>query len=255
MKIVLRTLGVIVLLIILGMAACIPLASSPRPVASALPGAALKADSMARTMERAINKAAWDSTVFVRWNFLGQHDHLWDRPNNRARVQWGSYTVYLDAATGKGKAWKKGTELSSEELDEALTKAIDYFFNDSFWLNAPAKAFDGGVERSVSTGKDDQLVLVLEYVSGGVTPGDVYQWTLDANGLPERWNMWVQVLPIKGLGNTWEGWETLYSGARIATVHGAGPFNIRMIRDLASAASLPDMQEPDDAMAAWRFGL
>lgn len=243
-----RIVGVGSLLLVLGLAACIPLASRPLPKAATGPEMDEQADQLALLMERAVNKRAWDQTAYVRWNFLGQHTHLWDRFNRQARVSWGDYTVYLNTQTGAGSAWKKGEKLEGSERQKALAKALDYFYNDSFWLNAPVKAFDEGVKREVVFQKDGSAGLLLSYQSGGVTPGDTYLWTLSPTGQPLRWNMWVQVLPIKGLGNTWEGWDTLYTGARISKAHAAGPFKINMIRDLASGRKLSDLGEPENAL-------
>lgn len=249
MKRLFRILGILVLAFILGIAACVPLASKSLPEGYD----AARADSLARAMQAAVNLPAWDSTAFVRWNFLGQHEHLWDRRANRARVRWGKMEVYLDAGSQSGVAFEDGTALSGEALDEALTKAVDYFYNDAFWLNAPAKAFDEGTTRLTIPQEKDQDAFIVGYSSGGVTPGDTYGWYLDENGLPVAWRMWVQILPINGLRVTWEGWETLYSGAKIATVHGNGVLKTTMIRDLAAGPSLDAIAESADALADWRF--
>ena len=253
MKRFLRLSGIVLVVLMLGLVACIPLASNPRPIPESGKEMAAQADTLARMMERAVNRKAWDETAFVRWNFLGQHEHLWDKRAHRARVRWGSYEVYLNPTDKSGRAWKKGQELEGKAREKAVTKALDYFFNDSFWLNAPCKAFDEGVERGVVFGEDGSAGLLLEYGSGGITPGDAYLWTLRPDGLPLRWNMWVEVLPVKGLGNSWEVWDTLYSGALIARVRAAGPFRFTMIRDLDAAASLAELEEAEDAMAEWRF--
>jgi hypothetical protein len=252
---VLRWIGLVLLVIALGLVACIPLAQKSLPAAAADDPLGQRADSLARAMERAVNKTAWDTTAFVRWNFLGQHEHLWDRTQNRVRVRWGGYEVYLLPSDLLGRAWLDGVELEGEARDAALRQAQDYFFNDSFWLNAPCKAFDPGVERRAAAWKRKGEGLLVHYPSGGVTPGDRYFWTLDEQGLPLSWNMYVQVLPVQGLGNTWEGWQELYSGALIATEHRAGPVSFTMIRDLAAGPSLSALGEPADAMDPGRFGL
>jgi hypothetical protein len=247
MRRALRILGAVLLVFVLGMAACVPLLSKALPE-GADPD---RGDALARALQNAVDVAAWDTTAFVRWNFLGQHEHLWDRRANRARVRWGAYTVYLDAGTRRGAAWKGGDALSGEALEQALSTAVEHFYNDAFWLNAPAKAFDAGTTRLAIPGEEHALL--VRYASGGVTPGDTYGWYLAPDGTPEAWRMWVQVLPIPGLRVTWEGWDTLYSGARIATVHGAGPLKTTMIRDLAAAPTLAGLGEPAEALAPWRF--
>ncbi len=252
-KTALRLTGIVILVLILGMVACIPLVSTPRPQSAAGKDVAVHADTLARAMERAINKKAWDKTAYVRFNFLGRHDLLWDKKSNRIRVSWGAYTVYINGSNGQGRAWKKEKELTGTDRDKALANALSIFYNDTFWLNAPAKAFDEGVERGLVFGKDGSAGLLLTYNIGGDTPGDTYLWKLNTTGLPVRWNIWVEVLPIKGLRTDWDDWETLYSGALISTGRGLGPFHLNMIRDLAAAPTLEEMGEAIDAMSEERF--
>ena len=67
--------------------------------------------------------------------------------------------------------------------------------------------------------EDGSKGLMINYKTGGVTPGDSYLYTLDENGLPKRWQMWVKIIPIGGIGNTWEGWVTTETGAKISSMH------------------------------------
>lgn len=245
MRKVLKIAGIAILVLILGLAACIPLGSSPRPEGAVSP----QADELARTMTSAINIEAWNNVRYVSWNFLGQHDFLWDKYANRARVDWGKYRVYIDGGTLEGRAFKKDMELSGKDKEKAMTAATEHFFNDAFWLNAPSKVFDEGVIRSTVELKNGQTGLLVTYSSGGTTPGDAYLWTIGEDGMPEHWKMWTQVLPVKGLGTSWEGWMELEGGAKISTVHGAGPANVTMIRELKSGPSLTALGEAEDALA------
>jgi hypothetical protein len=245
---ILKRLAIFLVVFVLLLVACIPIASTSRPEGTADP----RADLLAKNMQEAVNVEAWNNTRFVKWSFLGQHDFLWDKFSNTARVSWGKYIVYIDGGSLEGKAYKKGEELAGEEKEKVMTKATENFFNDAFWLNAPSKVFDNGVERTLVDWKGEEGLLVT-YTSGGLTPGDAYLWLFDEDDSPRAWKMWVDILPVKGLGNSWEGWETLYSGARISTVHKGGPFSIKMIRDLQAGNNLSEIGEEEDALATWRF--
>ena len=60
---------------------------------------------------------------------------------------------------------------------------------------------------------------MASYTSGGLTPGDSYLWVLDADGTPKAWRIWVNIIPVGGLEFSWDNWQTIPSGAKIATSH------------------------------------
>lgn len=177
------------------------------------------ADALANKMLAAIDKPAWDTTGVVQWTFKGMHDFLWDKKRNLVKVNWEDYEVLVTLDETTGKAWKNGAEVTGEEGDKLVKTAWGYFCNDSFWLNAPAKVFDRGTERKTVDMPDGSKALMLTYTSGGVTPGDSYLWSFDENGLPKSYKMWVSIIPVGGMEFTWEGWKTLSTGAKIATLH------------------------------------
>ncbi len=206
-----------------------------RPVVNPSPSA----DSIARVMVRAVNKAAWDTTRYVSWNFLKIHQYLWDKENDHVMIEWSDYRVLLHTKTVKGIAYQKDRQLSRDKADQMIRKAWAFFCNDSFWLNAPVKAFDPGTERSLVRLDDGRTALMVSYSSGGVTPGDAYAWLLDENGLPESWKMWVSIIPVGGIEVSWTDWITLNGGAKIATEHQKGPFSMQ-ITALRGGAELSD---------------
>jgi hypothetical protein len=197
-----------------------------------------QADALANKMFTAINKTAWDETAIVQWTFKGMHDFLWDKKRNLVKVSWDDYEVLVVLDETTGKAWKSGVELTGNEADKLVKTAWGYFCNDSFWLNAPAKAFDPGTERSIvkHEGKD---ALMVSYISGGVTPGDSYLWILDEQGLPKSYKMWVSIIPVGGMEFTWEKWTNLPTGARIATFHKSKVLDID-ISNLKSGTNFSD---------------
>ncbi|MGI9543709.1 MAG: hypothetical protein ACR2MX_10650 [Cyclobacteriaceae bacterium] len=177
------------------------------------------ADQVAEKMMAAVNKPAWDSTTYVQWTFRGEHTFLWDKDRHLVQVDWESNTVLLDINKIAGKAYQAGEELDEKRTAALVQEAWEHFCNDSFWLNAVVKAFDPGTERSLVKLKDGREGLKVSYSQGGVTPGDAYVWILDENSRPTSWKMWVEIIPVGGMEFTWEVWDTLSTGAIIATFH------------------------------------
>lgn len=210
-------------LLLIGLAAAW-IAHEPRPEGTSN----AEADEMARKMQQAVNIEAWENTRLVRWSFPGGHDYVWDKKSGLVEVKWGNTEVLLRTSGSSGKAWKNQQPLKGAAAEEAIQKAWGYFCNDSFWLNAPAKAFDPGTTRKVVLTEDGQKALMVTYESGGVTPGDTYLWHLGADGKPDRYEMWVSIIPIGGLDASWENWTALTTGAQIATAHDLGFYKMEL---------------------------
>ena len=215
MKKAAKIIGVILGLLILGIGLFLYSIHEKEPVGET--GAA--ADDLARAMEAAVNKAAWDSTTYVTWTFRAEHDYIWDKDRHFVKVSWGDKEVLLHTKSVTGRAFAAGKELEGADRDKLIQKAWGYFCNDSFWLNPVVKAFDPGVQRSLVTLEDGTKALKVSYQSGGVTPGDSYLWILDENNRPKEWKMWVSIIPVGGLRFTWEDWHALSTGALIASKH------------------------------------
>lgn len=201
----------------------------------------LDADNMAHKMLRAINKEAWDSTYIVQWSFKDRHHYIWDKKNNFVQVKWEGIDVRLNIDNRSiFKVYEDEKILKDSIRSKELSEnAWEYFCNDSFWLNAPAKVFDPGTKRSVVI-EDGKKGLMVTYESGGVTPGDSYLWFLDDRFLPYKYKMWVSIIPIGGTEATWAQWEELPSGAMIASEHEMAVFKI-LIKNLNSAQSLEEL--------------
>ena len=136
--------------------------------------------------------------------------------SNKSNSLIDNYKVLLDT-----KAPKNSTVFIDEvktENSEALQKATDFFNNDSFWLIAPHKVFEDGIERRIVKYKEKDALLIT-YTSGGSTPGDSYLWILDENNLPIAYKMWVSIIPTGGMEATWEGWITTASGTKLPSTH------------------------------------
>jgi len=207
-----------------------------------------QADAVAQKMMAAVDKAAWDTTAILSWNFAGRQQYLWDKDRHFVKVMWGGNTVLLHTKSITGKAFTNGAEVTGDAGDELVKMAWRHFCNDSFWLNAVVKVFDPGTSRGMVKTKDGVEAMMVNYATGGTTPGDSYAWILDENGLPTSYKMWVSIIPIGGVEFTWEKWITLSTGAKIATLHKSAVFDLE-IRDVKGATSLEAYGLQEDPFA------
>jgi hypothetical protein len=179
-----------------------------------------KADQLATQMLQTLNEEAYLNTDYLEWTFKGIHHYKWYKSDQSCEVYWDDFTVILDLEhVEKSKVFVAEQDYNGIEKQKYIDKAIAYFNNDSFWLVAPYKVFDYGVERRIVKTEDNRDALLVTYTSGGSTPGDSYLWHFDATGKPKSYQMWVDILPIKGLEATWENWITTESGAQLSTFH------------------------------------
>jgi len=197
------------------------IADKPLPEGKAGPDA----EALAEKMVTAINIEAWKEIPVIEWSFRDAHHFVWDKKKHVAQVKWDDYEAVIDLNTVSGNASKGGEPLDGEAKEEAIQTAWSHFCNDSFWLNAPAKAFDPGTTRKIVKDENGNNQLLIQYASGGVTPGDAYLWKLDENYLPVSYRMWVSIIPIGGLEATWGDWKE-FDGAMLATLHKLGPVEI-----------------------------
>ena len=196
-----------------------------------------KADSLAREMLLAINDPAWQLTEAIQWNFMGRHEHLWDKKRQFSRVRWKKYEALIDINSVEGFVYKKGILVTGQKADDLVRKAWKLWINDSFWLNPISKVFDDGTTRSLVTLKNGQEGLMVSYSSGGNTPGDSYVWLLGENNLPYAWKMWVSVIPIGGIKIPWNGWIVTETGVRICNLHDTKIMDLKML-DVKTAFAL-----------------
>ena len=226
-----------------GLAACL-IHKLPTGVAGA------DADALAHKMEQAVDSAAWGRIGAVRFVFRGETQHLWDKQRmlDRVRFVGKGEEVLLNVHTQQGRAYKDGKELLGEAKDELVKKAYARFCNDTFWLNPLAKLFDEGVTRTRVVDQDGES-LIIHYGSGGVTPGDRYQWLVGPDGVPRAWRLFVSIIKIPGLEMSWEEWQSLPTGAKIATRHRALGLDALRLTDLAGAATLAELEPGADPFA------
>ena len=179
-----------------------------------------EADQLAITMLRNMNENAYLNTDYLEWTFKNRHYYKWYKSDKMCEVSWDKITVLLDLSNcNNSKVFVLDTPYNGIEKQNYIHKAKAYFNNDSFWLVAPYKVFDKGVERRLVITKENKRALLVTYTSGGTTPGDSYLWHFNTNGKPKSYQMWVDILPIDGLEATWNDWITTESGAVLPTSH------------------------------------
>ena len=177
-----------------------------------------EADELAKKMMSAINKSAFDSTEILKWSFRDKHHYVWRKQEGLVDVSWDSILVTVNL---------NDYSKSIGESPKLIENAINFFNNDSFWLVAPYKVFDDGVERSIVK-VDNKDALLIKYTSGGTTPGDSYLWILDENYVPVSFKMWTQIIPIGGVSATWNDFITSGSGIKLPTSHTLSLFGIKI---------------------------
>ncbi len=226
--------SMITLILVMGVIAY----SLNEPVPSGTSGK--EADLLALKMEEAINKSAWNNIRWVTWTFPGEKIYVWDKYRQYLQIEWGGKRVIMNLRTKEGKAWQEKQAVSGNTAKKFIKSAWENFCNDSFWFIAPSKISDKGVKRELVNLATGEKALKIIYQDGGVTPGDVYLWELDTKtNLPKSYKMWVKILPIGGLKSTWENWQTLPGGAKVATIRKIGPMKIK-ITNIKSGKTFKD---------------
>lgn len=157
------------------------------------PAAVELADSI---MEAMGGRENWDNTRFISWNFFGNRNLIWDKKEERARIESmkDSITYIVDLNTSSGKVWVKGQQLmEGDSLNKMLKKAKSMWINDSYWLVMPFKLKDSGVtlkymgEDTLKTGGRCNI-LQLTFSNVGDTPQNKYLIYVDLkDNLVKQW--------------------------------------------------------------------
>lgn len=128
----------------------------------------------------------YDKTHFIKWDFA-KRTLYWDKWTGNVRVEspGENLVILVNINTLKGKAFENGSLITDEEKTKALlTKAKNWWINDSFWLVMPWKLQDPGAMLTyVKTAKlpNGKMadVLQLTFDNVGVTPDNKYLLYVD----------------------------------------------------------------------------
>lgn len=174
----------------------------------------VEADRLAKKMLIALNYEAYKEIDYLEWTFKAKRHFKWYKSQGFCVVEWENISVKLNLNNTSSSMVKvNGKPYSGPEKHRFVRYAKAKFNNDTFWLVAPYKVFDKGVERRLVQLDDDQQGLLVTYTIGGTTPGDSYLWRLDKNYVPLAFQMWVDLIPMGGLTATWEAWTQSSNGA------------------------------------------
>jgi hypothetical protein len=196
---------------------------------------------------------AWENTRAIRLQMNSNRPLiLWDRDRGFAELTYkkSDERILLNTQKKSGIAFSGNERLKNPEEAQAVERAYADFVNDTFWLTAPFKIRDSGTRRHIveNEGRDQLLV---EYLSGGTTPGDAYLWELDPDGRPLAWRMWVEILPIKGIRVNWSDWKRTDTGIFLAARR-QGPlglaFDFQVMDTARALLDLEPSREPFESL-------
>ncbi|MFP4228288.1 MAG: hypothetical protein ACLFTE_05610 [Salinivenus sp.] len=190
--------------------------SSDEPAFTDTVDAETKADSLALRLMEAHGADAFASAPYLRFNFAIETSeeeqvvarHFWDRTTGEYRVEWqpgpdSNYVALMDVGSvedqmPEGTVYLNGTELTGEAGEEARQRAYGRYINDTYWLLAPLKVYDSGVNRNYAADSSttDHEVLRLTFGDVGLTPDDTYWFYVSTEtGRLDRWSMRLQNMP------------------------------------------------------------
>lgn len=221
-----------------------------------------KADSLAlQIVEATGGSATWAQVPFLRFDFAVEREgerqirarHFWDRQMGDYRVEMqvgedSTVVVLMNINTREGMGYLNGTPLDSAATSERLEAAYGRFINDTYWLLAPTKVLDPGVQRTyvADSSNAETDVLHLSFQDVGLTPGDQYWFYADrATGQVTRWAYVLEKEPADQPPRSfvWTGYESYDTPAGPVTVstrkeHPTDPFAI-LTDNVATPAEPP----------------
>ena len=154
-----------------------------------------------------------------------RRSHRWCPQAGKVEVRTGDTATLVSSVDGRA--------LDPSASQQAASEAWGAFINDSYWLLAPSKVLDPGVQRSVA---GDTLSLSFQGV--GLTPGDRYTLTVQPQtGLVSRWDFTLEGGREGHL--SWEDYQQ-HGGLMLSTrrISDRGSFEVRF-EDLSVADRCP----------------
>ena len=174
------------------------------------------------------SRKAWDNTRYLKWNFFGSRQHVWDKKTGNIRIdsKKDNFTVLMNIFTQNGKVKKDGVEHTHpDSIKVYLEKGMSAWINDSYWLVMPFKLKDSGVrlkyigKEKTQTGQMAD-VLELTFANVGKTPDNKYHVFVDETSrLVTQWTFFTKATdPEPRFSTPWDGYKKygniLLSGGR-----------------------------------------
>jgi len=183
------------------------------------------AQPLADSVWKAAGGENWSNIKAIDFTFavekegktVASAEHRWDVVNWTDRVKWKGKDVTVN--------------LMNPADDEDSKTAYARWVNDSYWLLAPLKLKDKGVNLTAEGSKEvdgaKREVLHLSFGQIGLTPNDQYRLYIDPETkLVTSWDYMPE--PGKTMHATWTGYEKS-GGLTLATDHQMGPARIRIL--------------------------
>lgn len=238
-----------------------------------------KADSVALRLLRAHGADAFATAPYLRFNFAVETEegrrvvarHLWNRSTGEYRVEWqtapdSNYVALVDVRdvadqTPEGTAYLNGTLLTGSAAQDARRQAYGRFINDTYWLLAPLKVYDPGVNRQYvpDSSTAEHEVIRLTFGDVGLTPDDAYWlYVSTETGRLDRWGMRLQSMPDDADPRfyTWTEYDTLQApggSVVLATRHEAEGGGVAILTNRLALPSKPPAEafsSPEPMLAA-----
>lgn len=206
---------------------------------------------------------AWETLPYLRFDFAveggGQTQvvarNLWDRSAGTYRIELpdtlGTVIIVETNASSpgdvSGQVFQKGEEVTGDAQTDLLAKGYQRFINDTYWLLAPLKVFDEGVNRSYlpDSSNAEHDVLHLTFGDVGLTPDDEYWLYVDnETGQLDRWAFRLQSMADDAppAAFDWTDYKTLNAPGgevRLAERHEGGGRSI-LTNNLSAPSSVPE---------------
>ena len=179
-----------------------------------------------------MNHQAYKELDYIAWTFsrIGELDLISGIKIKDVARCVDSISVNLNIKALEKSSVKVNDSIYMGEMKDDFIRAAEAKFNnDTFWLVAPYKLFDAGVERRLVKQDNGEDALLVTYKSGGTTPGDSYLWLLDKYHRPRAFQMWASILPIGGIEASWEQWEKTAQGAYFPRLHRLSVLDLEII--------------------------
>jgi len=205
-------------------------------------------------MERLGGRTAWDDTRFIRWTFFGRRTLLWDKQEQRVRIDMDndSTTFLLDLETKTGQARVDGEVVTDDaRLDSLMQQAESIWINDSYWLVMPYKLKDSGVALKYygeDTTSEGSMADVLELTFEGVgnTPQNKYLVYVDKEDrLIHEWAYFPTADAAEPRMRTpWKGYRP-YNGILLSGDRGRGQLTDIAVYKEVPEAAFEALDQPD----------